>query len=125
MLTRYSGVFSSDDISSHDEFVAGFIAREGIYVRNIFDFTAVEAVAIPRPRSLERGKKTRTNPGQDRIVVAPQHDIYELFRDYAQAQLDIGNGKMMVVRRFDEALRLLGLRNPNFQPLMRRAPLEI
>jgi hypothetical protein len=72
---------------------------------------------------LERGKKTRANPGQDRIVVAPQHDIYELFRDYAQAQLDIG--KMMVVRRFDEALRLLGLRDPNFQPLMRRAPLEI
>jgi RNase P subunit RPR2 len=31
--------------------------------------------------------------------VAPQHDIYELFRDYAQAQLDIGNGKMMVVQR--------------------------
>jgi hypothetical protein len=119
MLTRYSGVFSSDDISSHDEFVAGFIAREGIYLRTIFDFTAVEAVAIPRPRLLERGKKTRTNPGQDRIVVAPQHDIYELFRDYAQAQLDIGNGKMMVVRRFDEALRLLGLRDPNFQPLLR------
>ena len=70
MLTRYSGVFSSDDISSHDEFVAGFIAREGFYVRNIFDFTAVEAVAIPRPRLLERGRKLRTNPGQDRVVVA-------------------------------------------------------
>ena len=125
MLTRYSGVFSSDDISSLDEFVAGFIAREGIYVRNIFDFTAVEAVAIPRPRLLERGRKPRTNPGQDRVVVAPQHEIHELFRDYAQAQLDIGNGKMMVVQRFDEALRLLGLRDPNFQPLMRRASLEI
>jgi hypothetical protein len=85
MLTRYSGVFSSEDISSLDEFVAGFIAREGIYVRNIFDFTAVEAVAIPRPRLLERGRKPRTNPGQDRVVVAPQHEIYELFRDYAQA----------------------------------------
>jgi hypothetical protein len=120
MLTRYSGVFSSDDISSHDEFVAGFIAREGIYLRTIFDFTAVEAVAIPRQRLLERGKKLRTNPGQDRIVVAPQQDIYELFRDYAQAQLDIGNGKMMVVQRFDEALRLLGLRDPNFQPLLRK-----
>ena len=124
MLTRYSGVFSSDDISSLDEFVAGFIAREGIYVRNIFDFTAVEAVAIPRPRLLERGRKPRTNPGQDRVVVAPQHEIYELFRDYAQAQLDIGNGTMMVVQRFEDALRLLGLRDPNFQPLMRRTSLE-
>jgi hypothetical protein len=31
----------------------------------------------------------------------------------------------MVVQRFDEALRLLGLRDPNFQPLLRRASLEI
>jgi hypothetical protein len=57
--------------------------------------------------------------------VAPQHEIYELFRDYAQAQLDIGNGTMMVVQRFEDALRLLGLRDPNFQPLMRRTSLEV
>jgi hypothetical protein len=50
----------------------------------------------------------------------PQHEIYELYREYAQGQLDLGNGKMMVVERFEEALRLLGLREPNFQPLMRR-----
>ena len=101
------------------------LSPEKIYVRNIFDFTAVEAVAIPRPRLLERGRKPRTNPGQDRVVVAPQHEIYELFRDYAQAQLDIGNGIMMVVQRFEDALRLLGLRDPNFQPLMRRTSLEV
>jgi hypothetical protein len=125
MLTRYSGVFSADDITSLDEYVAGFIAREGIYVRNIFDFTDVEAFGVSRPRLLERGRKFRTNPGQDRVVVAPQHEIYELFRDYAQAQLDIGNGTMMVVQRFEDALRVLGLRDPNFQPLMRRPSLEI
>ena len=118
MLTRYGGVFSSDDISALDEFVAGFIAREGFYVRSIFDFTAVRAVAIPRPRLLERGRKTRMNPGQDRVVVAPQQEIYNLYCDYAQGQLDIGNGKMMVVHTLAEALRLLGLSNPNFQPLM-------
>jgi hypothetical protein len=82
MLTR----FSADDIASLDEYVAGFVAREGIYVRNIFDFTGVEAFGVSRPRLLERGKKLRTNPGQDRVVVAPQQGTYELFRDYAQAQ---------------------------------------
>ena len=60
LLTRYSGVFSPDDIASLDEYVAAFIAREGIYVRNIFDFTDVEAFGISRLRLLERGRKLRT-----------------------------------------------------------------
>jgi hypothetical protein len=124
MLTRYTGVLSSEDIAALDEYVRGFVAREGFYVRSIFDLTSVEVFAISRPKLLLRGRKLRINPGQDRVFVAPQHEIYELYRDYAQAQLDLGNGKMMVVQRFDEALRLLGLRDPNFQPLMRRASLE-
>jgi len=118
MLTRYSGVFSSDDMSALDEFVAGFIAREGYYVRSIFDFTAVKAIAVPRLRLLERGRKARMNPDQDRVAVAPQQEIYDLCCDYAQGQLDIGNGKLMVVRTLPEALHLLGLSNPDFQPLM-------
>jgi hypothetical protein len=123
-LTRYSGVFSPDDIASLDEYVAGFIAREGIYVRNIFDFTGVEAFGVSRPGLLERGRKLRTNPGQDRVVVAPQQYTYELFRDHAQAQLDIGNGTMMVVQRFEEALRMLRLHTPN-QLLTRRDSLDL
>jgi hypothetical protein len=125
MLTRYTGVLSSKDIAALDEYVRGFVAREGFYVRSIFDLTGVEVFAISRPKLLRRGRKLRINPGQDRVFVAPQHEIYELYRDYAQAQLDLGNGKMMVVQRFDEALRLLGLHDPNFQPLLRRASLEI
>ena len=125
MLTRFSGVFSADDIASLDKYVAGFVAREGTYVRNIFDFTDVEAFGVSRPRLLERGRKLRTNPGQDRVVVAPQQYTYELFREYAQAQLDIGNGAMMVVQRFEEALRLLGLHSPDFRFLTRREPLDL
>jgi hypothetical protein len=98
MLTRYTGVLSSDDIAALDEFVRGFVAREGFYVRSIFDLTGVEVFAIPRPQLLKRGRKLRINPGQDRVFVAPQHEIYELYREYAQGQLDVGNGKMMVVR---------------------------
>ena len=123
MLTRYTGVLSSDDIAALDEFVRGFVAREGFYVRSIFDLTSVKAFAIPRPKLLKRGRKLRINPGQDRVFVAPQHEIYELYREYAQGQLDVGNGKMMVVKCLDEALRLLRLHDPDFQPLMRRAEL--
>jgi hypothetical protein len=120
MLTRYTGVLSSDDIAALDEFVRGFVAREGFYVRSIFDLTGVEVFAIPRPQLLRRGRKLRINPGQDRVFVAPQHEIYELYREYAQCQLELGNGKMMVVKYLDEALRLLRLHDPDFQPVMRR-----
>jgi hypothetical protein len=121
MLTRYTGVLSSDDIAALDEFVRGFVAREGFYVRSIFDLTGVEVFVIPRPQLLRRGRKLRINPGQDRVFVAPQHEIYELYRDYAQLQLEVGNGKAMVVKCLDEALRLLQLHDPDFQPVMRRA----
>jgi hypothetical protein len=120
LLARYSGVFSSEDISALDANTVAIVAREG-YVRSIFDFTDVKAVAVPRTRLLERGKKLRMNPGQDRVIVAPQQEIYELYRDYAQGQLDFGNGELMVVRTLVEALDLLGLSNPDFQPVVGRA----
>ena len=113
-------MLSYDDIAALDEFVRGFVAREGFYVRSIFDLTGVEVFAIPRPQLFKRGRKLRINPGQDRVFVAPQHEIYELYREYAQGQLDVGNGKMMVVKCLDEALRLLRLHDPDFQLVMRR-----
>ena len=58
-------------------------------------------------------------------MVAPQGEIYELFRAYAQTQFDMGNGRMMIVQRIDEALRLLRLHTPNFQLLTRRDSLEL
>ena len=91
LLTRYSGVVSSEDISTLDKNTVGVVVREG-YVRSIFDYTAVEAVAIPRSSLAERGRKLRMNPGQDRVIMAPQQEIYELYCDYARGQLDIGNG---------------------------------
>jgi hypothetical protein len=62
MLTRYSGTFSSEDISGLNEFVAEFVARRG-YIRSILDLTGVEAVATPRSdRSNGAGSYGRT-PG--------------------------------------------------------------
>jgi hypothetical protein len=121
MLAQYGGVLSSVDLSAVDRFVASFVAREG-YVRSIYDLAAIEALAIPRSRLLERGRKLRMNPGQDRVFVVPQEDIYELYRDYAQEQVALGNGTMVLVRTRQEALRVLGLENPNFEPLVQGIP---
>jgi hypothetical protein len=117
MMTRYSRIYSWDDISEIDAFLASFVAEHG-YVRNILDFTDVEAIAITHQRLLARGKKIRTNPGQARVIVAPpEREIYELYRDYAEAQFLIGNGEMKIVHTLTEAFRLLKLRSPQFEPL--------
>jgi hypothetical protein len=121
LLARFSGVFTSEDISALDAVTVGIVAREG-YVRSIFDYTDVKTVATSRSSLAERARKLRMNPGQDRVLVAPQEEIYEMYRDYAQAQLDFGNGELMVVRTLGEALKLLGLSNPTFQPIAVNAP---
>lgn len=114
LLVRYGGVLTSQDISTLDAVTLGIVAREG-YVRSIFDCTDVKTVAIPRSSLAERARKLRMNPGKDRVTVAPQQEIYDLFRDYAQMQLDFGNGELMVVRTLAEAFELLGLFKPDFQ----------
>jgi hypothetical protein len=116
LLVRYSGVFTSEDIAALDAATVGIVAREG-YVRSIFDCTDVQTVAIARSRLAERARKPRMNPGQDRVTVAPQQEIYGLFQEYARMQLDFGNGELMLVRTLAEALELLGLSNPDFQPI--------
>jgi hypothetical protein len=118
MLTRYSGMLTSEDLSRIDSLIAGFVAREG-YVRPIFDLTDVEIFAIPRSKLLERARKLRMNPGQDRVFVVPQPQIHELYREYAQVQLDLGNGGMAIVQTLAEALDRLGLHAPDFEPLAR------
>jgi hypothetical protein len=118
MLTRYSRMYSWDDISEIDAFLASFVTEHG-YVRIILDFTDVETIAISRQRLLARGKKIRTNPSQARVIVAPpEREIYELYCDYAQDQLAIGNGEMKIVHALTEAFNLLGMQNPQFEPLI-------
>lgn len=116
LMVRYGGVLSSDDIRTVDACVTGIVAREG-FMRSIYDLTAIEAFAIPPTKLSWRGRNLRMNPGQDRVFVVPQDDLYGLYRDYAQQQLDIGNGEMKIVRQLAEALKLLQVKRAGFRPL--------
>jgi hypothetical protein len=116
MLIRYSGILSSDDIRSVDAYVTNFVAGEG-YIRSIYDLTRIKAFAIPPTILRERGRKLRMNPGQDRVFVTPQEELYALYCEYAREQLELGNGDMKVVRQLPEALKVLELKKPDFRPL--------
>jgi hypothetical protein len=55
--------------------------------------------------------------GQQRIIVAPQQEIYELACAYAAQQRDFGNVEGQVVRALGDAYRMLCLGQANFRPV--------
>jgi hypothetical protein len=55
--------------------------------------------------------------GQERVIVAPQQDIYELARAYAAQQRDFGNIEGQVVRVLVDAYRMLDLEQADFRPV--------
>src|SRR6188474_1675402 len=71
LLTRFSGVYVSTDISLRDKAVARFVARNGL-ARGVMDYTAVEAVDIPIEVVVERSSQPPILPGQARVIVAPR-----------------------------------------------------
>ena len=48
-----SGIFASDEMEELDRVVIGFIARHG-QMRGIYDYTDVEAMAVPDSRLIQR-----------------------------------------------------------------------
>jgi hypothetical protein len=55
--------------------------------------------------------------GQERIIVAPQQEIYELACAYAVQQRDFGNVEPQVVRTLGDAYRILDLHQADFRPV--------
>jgi len=116
LLARFAGVFTSEDIVQLDRAVIAFVAQEGP-VRGLMDFSSIEAFAVPHTLVAARGRLREIVPGQQRVIVVPNMEIYELARLYASQQRDVGNLEPLVVHSLGDAYRLLGLERPDFQPL--------
>ena len=54
---------------------------------------------------------------QERIIVAPQQELYEMACAYAAQQRDFGNIGSQVVRALDDAYRMLDLKQSDFRPV--------
>ena len=117
LLASFSGIFSSDDLYDLDLASADIVLMEGP-VRSILDFTAVQTVAVPATLLIQRGRQPQIFSGQRSAIVAPQNEVYDLARSYANLQRDFGNVEPLVVQSFDEALRAFHLKTPKFQPLL-------
>ena len=115
VLTRISGVLSSEDIAEHDRTLLNFLAgKEG--VRGLYDFTAIDALAIPISKINQRGQRPAII--EMRVVVAPPGTAG---RDFASRMADqlraAGHREPLIVGTLFEAYRLLELDNPQFETL--------
>jgi hypothetical protein len=116
LLAHFTGIFTSADILQLDREVIAFVAQQGP-VRGLMDFSDIEAFAVPETLVAERGRMAAIVPGQERVIVVPSAEIYKLARTYASEQRDVGNLEPRVVMSLADAYRLLGLDQPEFEPL--------
>lgn len=113
-LFQFSGAFSRGDIAAVDQTCKALLAAEG-GAHFVFDFTAVETVAMPDDAIAERGKRPQLNVGYQRVVVAPQMEIFELYRLFAANQAQVGAEAPTVVKTLRQALIHLGVGRPVFR----------
>lgn len=111
-----SGIFASEDMDELDHTVIELVARHG-EVRGIFDYTDVEAFAVPDSRLAQRAQQPSAI--QQRVVVASRVMAGERARTYGRYQREAGQREAAIVASLDEAYALLGLRNPRFEPVER------
>lgn len=111
-----SGIFASEDMDELDNAVIEFVARHGP-VRGIFDYSEVEAIAVPDSRLAERAQQPEAI--EQRVVVASHVMGGERARTYARYRREASQKHPMIVSSLDEAYDFLGLRNPRFEPVER------
>ena len=106
LLAQFAGVLSTEDIEGFDKALAAFLSRHG-FARGIFDFTSVQANAVRQSFLVWRARLPQILLGQERVIVAPQQEIYELACAYAAQQRDFGRVEGQVVRALGDAYRML------------------
>lgn len=110
-----SGIFASDEMEELDRVVIGFIARHG-QMRGIYDYTDVEAMAVPDSRLIQRAQQPAIMRDQ-RVIVASRVLGGEGARAYGRYQREAGEKEAAVVDTLEAAYGLLGLDNPRFEPV--------
>ena len=116
-MTRITGVLSSEDLDAHDLtvllFLAGLMAGEQP-VRGLYDFSAVEALAVPISRINQRGQRPAIIEGQRVVVAPPGAAGAEWAALLAEQRRTAGLSQPTIVATLEDAYRLLGIDNPQF-----------
>ena len=107
LMVRIDGVFGSDELRQLDDAVTRIVAREGA-ISSIYDFTDLQAVAVPAVRTAQRAHQPTVVEGL-RVVVASRTLAGDALRDFSAQQGAAGMRAMIVVDRLEAAYARLGL----------------
>jgi hypothetical protein len=116
LLSRFSGVFNSSDITELDTAIVRFTSDHGP-VHGIMDFSAVIAVSVPLRRLLQRGRQPAISPAYKRVIVAREPELFQLARSFSIQQGLAGSPEPIVVSSMEEALKSLAVESATFEPL--------
>ena len=111
-----SGIFGSEDMDELDNVLVEFVARRGM-VRGIFDYSDVDAIAVPDSRMAQRAQQPSAI--EQRVIVASRVMRGERIRIYASYRREAGQTQAVIVDSLAEAYDFLDLRNPRFEPVER------
>ncbi|MBS0521971.1 MAG: hypothetical protein JSR90_24980 [Proteobacteria bacterium] len=118
LMARLSGVFGSEELAALDADLVHFLSRQPQpeSVRGLLDFRDVVAIALPESKVVERARRPPIVRGQ-RVMVAPT-GMGDSFAMLYRAHQRLATGKEpTVVNTLEEALEILGVTAPNFEPV--------
>jgi len=116
LMSTIVGVLSSDLLGAWDLAIVGFTALHGPS-HGLIDFRKVEAIAVPLSRLASRGRQPQISPGWERVIVAPRTDLREWASSFGEYQSSAGHHPPIIVAAMEEAHRVLGLTDPEFEPV--------
>jgi hypothetical protein len=117
LLTRLKGTFGQEDIAALYAAAERMVALEGVSLRSLQDFTDIEAVNIQIGRIAQQSWRPQVVPGRRRVMVVPQPEFQDIARMFAAYQKIADHEEPHIVPSLDEAYALLGLKNPQFEPI--------
>jgi hypothetical protein len=114
VMTRVTGVLSSEDIGEHDRALLNFLAgKEG--VRGLYDFSPIDAIAVPISKINQRSQRPAIIDGMRVVVAPPGAAGLDFARRIADQLRAAGHREPLIVGTLEEAYRLLDLVNPQFE----------
>jgi len=120
LMAQVSGICSSQDIVELDQAVIHFLAQheraQDAPIRAIYDFSRVDALAIPESRIVERRHHPAIVHGKRVLVVRNARESGHA-RAFAEEQKIAGYDEPAIVGSFGEACALLRLDHPRFDPI--------
>lgn len=107
LMARISGVFGSPEAAELDRAVQNLVRGEQ-GLRAVYDFSDMEALAIPEQRIDQRAQRPSLIEGL-RVVVASRTLGGDKARQFSTLQSNAGARAPIVVSRLEQAYVLLGL----------------